>query len=277
MKSPPVDFGDSATIMKFQFQAMDMAGNISNSPVLTVAGAWMKSNGGGDIYVKDGISLSSSAIAGEYNGDGLVCVGNSLIEMFTSSVPYEVKNYEIVDENNITGIFPDFTQIKQRATPLPGGKMPDHNGLFIYNGDYTMDQNSMPSGFQGGVWSAVVIIDGDLSIKKEFEIKPESRLIFIVTGDIEILGSVGKISGAFFTDGIFNTNSDNKGGQKLIFSGSVMAEDNIVLGRDLGRKGNPNNTTTPAELITYQPKYLFDSLLGEYLGGSQLTMQWVEE
>src|SRR3989339_631509 len=96
------------------------------------------------------------------------------------------------------------------------------------------------------------------------------------TGDIQVEGLIEKISGFFFAGGNLNTNIDSKGKKQLTIKGGMIAANKIILGRDLGRKGTPTNMDTPAEIMQYESKYIFDDLMGTYLGGSQVRMIWVE-
>ncbi|KKP70373.1 hypothetical protein A2X44_01520 [candidate division CPR3 bacterium GWF2_35_18] len=277
IRTPEIDFGDSATIMKFQLQARDMAGNISNSPVLTIAGAWSKSVGQGDIYIKNGIEVSAMPPSGEYNADAIVSVGNSVLNLFTSSRDYYVKEYSHIYSGALLSFFPDYNGIVQSASSLPGGKLPEADGKYYYSGNYIIDQNSIAPGFVSGLIRSVIVIDGNLLIKKEFDINTDSKVVFLVTGDIQVEGLIEKISGFFFAGGNLNTNIDSKGKKQLTIKGGMIAANKIILGRDLGRKGTPTNMDTPAEIMQYESKYIFDDLMGTYLGGSQVRMIWVEQ
>lgn len=277
IKTPFTDFGDSSTVMKFQFRAQDMAGNTSNSPIMTIAGAWSQSEGQGDIYVKNGIDVSSVAPEGEYNTDSIISVGNTVLSQFISSSPYVVKEYNHSYLGTLVSFFPNYDEIRNSATSLPGDKMPENSGIYYYTGDYTLDQNSLTPGFESGTISTVIIIEGNLTIEKEFEIAESSQVVFLVTGNIEVEGTVEEISGYFFAGDTFNSNIDAKEGKQLTIQGSIMVGNDLILSRDLGRKGNPNNSTTPSEYIEYMRRYLFDNTLSGYLGGSQIEMNWLEQ
>lgn len=275
--TPSIDFGDSATIMKFQLQAKDMAGNVSNSPVLTVAGAWMKSVNQGGVYVQSGINMSAQPVSGQYNNDTIVSIGNNTLVNFFTSTDQVVINYTNNKDGTFLNLFSDYDKIIKGAVSLPGGKLPTTSGIYYYNGNYTMDQNSITAGFESAIQQSVILVNGNLTIKKSYSLAAESRVVFLVTGNIGVEGSVEYISGFFITEGVFNTNVDWSGKKSLQINGGISATQSILLGRDLGRKGNPNNTTTPAEVINFQPKYFFNNTLGSYLGGSQVKMNWQEE
>ena len=102
--------------------------------------------------------------------------------------------------------------------------------------------------------------------------------MFLVTGDINILGQVSDVSAFFVTEQNFDTNVNYHQGQSpLTVYGSIVTAGQRILGRDLGRKGNPNNSDTPGEKIIFQPKYLMDSFLGEYIGAtSEYSVDWEE-
>ena len=118
---------------------------------------------------------------------------------------------------------------------------------------------NVPDGFPFGGQSGVVFIDGNLDINGEVSIPPGTALVFIVNGAITVDPGVTEINGIFVSN---NTNSagdpgvfsSGSGSNQLTVNGSVLAFGGVDFGRAL--PGN-DNKDTPAELIRFQPSYLW--------------------
>jgi len=116
----------------------------------------------------------------------------------------------------------------------------------------------------------VVVLIGnnkDLEINKNITVPVGSFLAFIVSGNINIKGTVGDkdatptpdIEGVYIADGTINTNYDNdNSGKRLAGFGVFVAHANLdntggfVFGRDL----KADNRTTPAEYFEHRPDFL---------------------
>ncbi len=113
--------------------------------------------------------------------------------------------------------------------------------------------NSMPSSCSG---KKVYFVDGSLNITSNFyESTKDDACVFIVKDNISVTSGVSSLEGFFLTDGLFATES---AGSQLEINGGVISE-NVNFGRYLD-----NNYTNPAEVLSYDSKYL--DLLREYLG-----------
>ena len=276
LTTPAIDFGDSATIMKVQFRILDMAGNLSNSPVQTIFGPWIQITGQPDLYAAGGIEMGALPPSGVYNTDSLVIVGNATQINFVSEKPWILTNYSLGAKTTLADFIDKYDLVREQAQPLPNNKLPDHDGIFYYTGNYTIDQNSISQGFKDNVFSTIIIIEGDATIKKDFTIQPDSIALFLITGSVGIWGNVGTISGYFITQGDFNTNINSQGTTPLQIKGSVASCQRIILARDLGRKGAVSNVNTPAEKFIFQPQYLLSDFLTRYLGGGDIEIDWKE-
>ena len=106
---------------------------------------------------------------------------------------------------------------------------------------------------------------GDLIITGDFVIEADTGLVFIVGGDIEVTPNVKTIEGMFITNGKFHSRNNNCGSNistpdQLVINGAVHAFGEFCFTRDLGA----DNQNIPAELINYEPKYLY--LFGDIVG-----------
>lgn len=276
IKTPEIEFGDSATIFRVQFQIADMAGNSSDSPIQTIEGPWLQILDTG-LYVGNKISMTASAPPGLYNSNSLISAGDT-ISNFASSTNWKVESYNhaLKGVTSLSSLISEYTTLKNQAVSLPQGKLPTASGIYKYSGNYTIDHNTTPPGFENGIHTSLIIIQGNLRIKQDFSINDGSAIVFLVEGNTEIEGKVEKIAGFFITQGIINTNIDNKQNKQLTVYGGATALQGFVLGRDLGRTGAVKNSTHPAEKFIFQPKYLVNSELSSLLAGKQVKYSWRE-
>lgn len=258
LTTPEIDFGNSATIMRVQFRIADMAGSSADSPVLTVEGAWYQGEGS-LLYAKEGISMTAQPPTGQHSFSGVLISGGSSFGM-RSEPGWEMENYSSTYDTYtaLTDILPSYTSLLNEAVSLPGNDLPTASGVYKFDGDYTIDNNSTPSAFENSPLNAVVIVDGNLFIENGYTTNPTSAVLFVVTGDVGVAGNVNEMDGIFLCAGSFDTNYDRKHQQQLQLDGGVTALGGLVLGRDLGRKGDPSNDDTPAELFNLPYSYYFN-------------------
>lgn len=275
LETPEIDFGDSATIFSVQFQLSDLAGNSSDSSAQTVEGPWIKLERG-DLYVGGNINMSASAPAMD-NSDALISVGGS-INNFSTGTNWKATTYAHTreDTDQIGDLVDNFDDLKQTASSLPQQNLPTSSGLYRYVGDYTIDSQSMPAGFEDNVLSAVVIISGDLRVKISYSLQTQSAVVFMVEGDLEVEGAVEQMDGFFIVEEEINTNINNKLKRQLLVNGGMISLEGFVLGRNLGRTGAMNNTTDPSELFRYAPQYLLDDRLINLISGDNVDYTWRE-
>ncbi|MBU0708312.1 hypothetical protein KJ596_01010 [Patescibacteria group bacterium] len=277
LTTPEIDFGDSVTVMRVQFRIADMADSSADSPMFTIEGAWAESMNG-IVYSRGLINMPNSAPAGEFNSDGLVVSGGG-ITLFESSKSWTVENYnhELAGVPGLNEIFLAHDALKQTAVALPNNKLPASSGVYYFDGDYVLDHNSTPSGFESSELSAIIFINGNLYVKNSYTMEPSSAVLFVVDGDVGISGLVEEMWGVFLVSGIYDSNYNNKLRRQLVQNGGVTALEGIVLGRDLGRTSNPSNEDAPAELFSLPYGYFFNQEFVNLVGSQQeVDYSWRE-
>jgi hypothetical protein len=258
-----------------QFRIDDMAATVGISPIYALFGPWIQTTGAGDIYSGGDIQISGLAPSGQFGADGIVATEGAISNLTSSSqwyvYPYAIPQAPIY---GIQTYVPQFEQLKDKAQSLAGGRLPSTNGIYLFTGKYTIDSNTLTAAFQAATYNAVVIINGDLAINQAYAINAATGLVFLVTGNVTYSDSVNASAGVIIAGGSISTGGGSK---QLTHKGSLIGLAGLSLGRDLGRKGNPNNTTTPAEKIIFQPQYLTNQSLARLLnGGSATDFRWQE-
>ena len=277
LTTPSYDYGNSAkaTMPEVEFRIDDMAGTAGLSPTYALFGPWLQVVGG-DIYSGGPISISGTIPAGQFGAQGIIATNSNIISNFTSPNQWHVTDYPVpmAPLSGLETLVPNLDQLRDKAADLPGGRLPSTSGIYKFTGKYTIDHNTLTAGFQNATYNAVIIIDGDLAINDNFATASATGLVFFVSGDVIYSNSVGSTSGAIMAAGEINTGSGDK---PLVHSGSLVAIEGLALGRDLGRKGNPNNSTRPAEKIEFRPQYLINQGLARLLsGGASDDFSWQE-
>jgi hypothetical protein len=111
----------------------------------------------------------------------------------------------------------------------------------------------------------VVFVAGDLTASQNFTLGADTGIIFVVKGDINIRSSVTRLDGVFIAGGTFRSSDAPCGGtastSQLVINGAVLVfgPGELCLTRALA------NNTPPAELVNFEPKYLwlFREVIGE--------------
>lgn len=276
LATPEIDFGDNATVYRVQFAISDMAGNLSNSPIQTIEGPWIKVEMA-ELYAGAGIDMIASAPTGKTNSNSIVYCGDGITN-FTSSDSRVFTGYTHakVDVTSLEDLLSYWTELVSTASPLPENRLPTTSGLYKYEGNYTIDKNTLTSGFQSQALSTVIILQGNLRIKASFSMNPVSSAVFLVQGDVEVEGKVEDIFGVYLLVGKFYSNIDNKYENQLRVRGAVTSLGGFALGRDLGRTGKYDNGVDPAEKFTFPRHYFFDSKLAELINIKARRYQWGE-
>lgn len=276
MSTPCIDFGDSSTVFRVQFRVSDMAGNLSNSPIYTIEGPWMQL-GNGEVYAQNGISMTASTPTGQTNANDTIIIGNTTLDSFTTSANRTMTNYTYTNDYSLANLIPHLNTIQGNAIALPQNNLPITSGIYSYNGNYTIDNQTITNGFKNNQLAAIILINGNLRIKKSYTMNTNSAVIFIVSGNVEVEGGVENMSGLFVGSGYFDSNIDNKIKPKqLMVNGGVAMQGNILLNRDLGRSGNPSNDDTPAEYFSIPLTYYLNQQMARLLNGSSIDA-WQEK
>jgi hypothetical protein len=136
--------------------------------------------------------------------------------------------------------------------------------ILQYPGDLTIDNDAWgATGYSGD--PAVVFVTGNMIIERDIKVAPSTGLIFVVRGNISVTWNLGppaqlvrQIDGIYITNGEFNTRgvvgdcSLGSNNEQLVINGAVYAFGQACFTRSLS-----NNQDTPAELINFEPKYLW--------------------
>lgn len=141
-------------------------------------------------------------------------------------------------------------------TPTPSPPPPTVNKLYYITGDLIINSNITVNE------TGIIFVGGNLTITTNLtHTGSNAGLVFIVKGDVVISPLVTRIdavimsSGRIYDAGSGCSHSLPVSASQLVINGSLISLDNnnkIEFCRSLGA----NNTTTPAEKINQQPKYL---------------------
>lgn len=257
LETPAVDYCSSnwAVCKVIRFKTTDLAGN-SSSKDICLNGSWFRSTG--DVGSRSDISLTAAGATD--NSDGVItsAVG---INNFTSSGAWYVNNYLLTPKPSYDEWLAQFPT----NTALPGGKLPKISGLFVNDGGFTVSGTTIPTGFSTAEFSAVVYINGDLTINTDFSLSGSSALAFIVAGDIRIDKRVKNLAAFFLADGKFEASYNGTGNDQLTIQGSVVV-DYLTVNRSL-KAGE--GEATPVLDIVYQASYL--NRLNALMGSDEIT------
>ncbi len=273
------DFGNSAkaTRPEVHFRINDVAGSESKSPDYAIFGAWVRLTGG-DVYSAGSISIPGLVPDGQYSADGVVATGSGdSISGLVSPQAWYITRYPapMAPISGLKTYIPQLDKLQRKAQPLTAGRLPSSSGIYGFDGKFTIDSNTLTAGFQAGVYNAVIIINGDLAINSRFALNPQTAVVFLVTGDVIYQPSVEFSAGIIIAAKTINTGASST---VLTHTGALIGLGGVSLGRDLGRKGNPNNSTTPAEVISFPSQYLANQGLARLLnGGGGTDFHWQEQ
>ncbi len=271
---------------------------ILNTPftIIDPAEPWLKTTGGDVGSATTGIDMArDDPPIPDFNADYLMIAGGTtnLITNFTSARGWLVEEYSDPDgiairpepvsgsmydamyerytkrcSNNLNGSLP---------TQIEGAITPDCNVL-TFTGTFTV----------GSSWTydgppAVIFIGNKMEINNDLDIHKDTGLVFVVRNDILINGAssnVTEIDGIFITDKEFNTNRNvacgisGSNNQQLTINGAVYVFGEACFTRSLPPLPNiPNNRDFAAEVINYEPKYLW--LFRETLGDAKTRFKEV--
>jgi hypothetical protein len=237
---------------------------------------WLKTEKG-DVGVRGSITMVHPD--GD-NADYLAILQGANNTLFTSAKNWLVKSYQPLDvyPSEASGGFGSLLNLYSKKgiqTILGSGgnlffadvanKLPD-GGIGEYKGNVDIEQ-------EGNIqWTGkptVIFIDGNLTFGAGLDVNSNTGLVFIVSGNITINSAVTQVDGVFISYGKFNTTSYTTScgvpltetHSQLQIHGAVYSFGSTCFTRNLGKAKNAD----PAELITYEPKYLvlFRETLGE--------------
>ncbi len=272
-----IDFGDSAHYpFRVQYRICDMAGNCSTSPAYELAAPWVLAPDGsmfiqGEIYLPTpptGDDTSEADVASDY--------GSVTIESSTGWID-DSYTHALSNKSQISDVLPKYTELKQRATDLSGAALPTSDGIYIEHGDYDLDATTVKNSWKNADVTQVVIVEGDMDISTDYTVGDDNVVVFLVEGDISVTNqNVENIAGFFICDGTFDSDTTGLSRKTLTVNGSVIALAGFSISRDLGTSGTDNNTNTPAEKFVWQPRYVLDSKLAQYLNNETQHYYWGE-
>jgi len=275
LNTPEISFGDSAhPPFRMQYRITDMAGNTSTSPAYDITSPWVVIDNG-SMYIDGDVVLPTSPIGiPNINADA---AAYGLITSLTSSTNWISQNY--IHSNHrysvISEFIPEYDSIKSNATLLTG-QLPSINGTYRIASSYTLNATTLKSSYLDANISAIFIIEGDLYVEQSFDVVAGNCSVFLVEGNIFVNKQVEKMYGFYMTEGNFDSDTSGDSRKPLVVYGTMIALEGYILPRDLQDSGSINNTNTPAEKFIWQPKYLLNPTIAQYLENSVIKYQWHE-
>lgn len=266
--SPATDFCDSdfsSCEKKIRFQIADVAGNLSSKDHC-LNSAWFDVVGG-DFHSVGDITPSSFAQA-----DWLV-TSSGVIGNVTSDKNWTHPGY------TLAWSLPEVAA-KWRsyyyggAQALPGGKLPGSGtGYFKVPSSFTIDRGTLPDNIASANVTAVIFVDGNLSVDSDFSMIATSAYVFVVTGDVLVNGNVQTAAGLYLSLGKFDNHSGGPSNNPLTLTGAVWSAGGVDLNRDLGKS---KNTNTPAERFILPAGIFLNQSLKDLLSG-EIQIGWTEQ
>lgn len=248
--TPKTDFCNSnwKQCKAVRFYSIDMAGN-SATKDLCINGPWLQFSGEASVRSNENITMVSEPP--DDNTDGLIEAAGTNIDFFTTSRNWKVRNSPILSGH-------DYDYFFNRAgtkTDITGGDLVSSDGVYIYNGNFTAQNSTVPNDYDNASFDQVVFIDGDLTITNNIEVDADSTALFVVSGNVNIEKNVDRVGIAIYADGDFDTASDIAEGESagtLEFRG-MYSGNKYTFKRTLQ---GTNNEDFPSEDFIYEPKYL---------------------
>lgn len=261
MTTPAIDFCDSdfsGCNKKIRFDIKDMAGNESSRDQC-LNSAWFKAQGG-DVHSVGNISPSSQSEA-DY-----VVSSVGAVSGITSAANWIFPAYPL--SWDLASTFTDWwNKYYVTAQALPGGKLPGSgSGYFRVAGSFTLDSGTLPTNIGTANVTAVVFINGNLSVNSNFTMPTGSAYVFVVSGDVLVNGGVTAIAGLYLSQGKFDDHSGGSVGSQLTVNGAAWSIGGVELDRDLGKN---TNTSTPADRFILPAGIFTNPSLSALLSGSQ--------
>jgi hypothetical protein len=264
---PTTDYCNSnwANTKFIRIRIRDMAGLLSTKQYALMA-PWMQTTGG-DVHSEGMIDMTTE---GTNSTTGIVSTASNTINNFSSSQGWEIYNYPNTSISST--VFLDYyNKVNNRAITMPAN-IPSTSGVYKTT-DLVVTSSTLPSGIATiQNLSLVILVNGDLYIDTDINLHPTSSIVWMVSNDTGIKGTVTTVDSNFFTGGNFNSTYNGGSDNQLTIEGSVTAFGSITLDRSL--KGT-DNLNSPAEIINYNPRIFTNPLLTTYLNLSPNTV-WKE-
>jgi hypothetical protein len=184
------------------------------------------------------------------NSDGLVEASGNLIDFFTSSKNFELKNAPVIIGKN----YNYFWNLTGSKTALNTALVAS-TGVYYKNSNFTVSSSALPNAYRTSNFSQVVFINGDLTINADIDTTTQTAVLFIVSGDVNVAKNVKLIEAGIFAEDDFFTAyniSEGEASDTLVMRGIYKA-DKFVFQRTLQ---GTNNNDVPSEDIIYEPKFL---------------------
>lgn len=238
---------DWKTCKTVRFEAEDMAGNRASKDYC-INGPWIKFSNEGSVRSNQNISMLSEADGD--NTDGLVEASGNLIDFFTSSKNFELKNAPVITGKN----YNYFWNLTGSKTAL-NTDLVASTGVYYKNSNFTVSSSALPNAYRTSNFSQVVFINGDLTINADIDTTTQTAVLFIVSGDVNVAKNVKLIEAGIFAEDDFFTSyniSEGEASDTLVMRGIYKA-DKFVFQRTLQ---GTNNNDVPSEDIIYEPKFL---------------------
>jgi hypothetical protein len=251
LQTPKTDVCDSnwKVCKEIRFYAEDMAGN-SKTKDICLNGPWIKVRGGGIVRSNSYIDMVSES--NEENTDGLIEVGGTSIDFFTSTENWRVTQHPGPSHLNYQDLYDMSSGTK---TDVTGADLIDATGLYETTTDYEIDNQALPNSFNTTDFDQILYVDGNLTISTNIDITDNSTFLVVVSGDVFIDEAVDELDVAIITDGILHTAYDLEEGKttKTLNMYGIYVAEQISFERTL--QGTQNNDT-PSENIIFEPKYV---------------------
>ncbi|MBI2594247.1 hypothetical protein HYW39_00955 [Candidatus Curtissbacteria bacterium] len=239
-----------------------MAGNEARKEQV-LNGAWLRVEAG-DFYSRGSVNFKAVAQASDLASSGVFPINNLVSDRGWYVAPYS----STINESSSKW----FSKFKTKSS-LPAGKLPLVNGVYFQSGNYTIDQNTIPTALATTQnLAAVIFIESDLTINKDFSLDKTSGYVFVMGKDLRTYKNVDNIAGYYIVDGKIDTGYNGNDGEQLKVNGGLVGNGDWHLGKSLSAN---KNLTTPAEVITFPINYFVNrNLINLITGGSKFI--WTE-
>jgi hypothetical protein len=267
--TPKVDYCDSVwRICKYvRFYAEDMAGNWSMKD-LCLNGPWIKLRGNGIVRANHNVSMVSES--SEPNTDGLIEIGGTSIDFFTSAKNWRVRN----SPTPVNYSYNNYFQLTgDKNAFLPTANLQAASGIFLVNGDYEITRQKTPSAYRTATFNQIIFVDGDLIITDDVSIANASTALFVVSGDVLIDKKTELVGVAIITDGSFYNayNIRERETTKTLVLRGFYSANKFFMQRTLQ---GVNNNDAPSDDFTYEPKYTIQ--LRQFFGKNSVVWKSVD-
>lgn len=264
--TPKTDFcnSDWKTCKTVKFYSEDLAGNWATKD-LCINGPWIKLIGEGGVRSNNIIDMLSEADGD--NTDGVVETAGTSINFFTTTKDW----YERNSPSTVIYNYETYLGLTNAQTTISNGDLPTTSGTYLINGDFEIDNGSLPGDYDTATFNNVIFVNGNLTVSKDVEISPTSTSLFIVNGDVRIAKSVENFESAAIADGSFYNAYDINEGEssKTLNLRGLYSANKFIFQRTLQGTDNSN---TPSDDFIYEPKYLIQ--LKEGFG--KYSVKWLD-